>query len=207
LRRGNPSIILVSIIVLSFSLLTCCGFNGNENGPAELPGRESGFSGLRSGPTVFVEIFPVFLNESGILALVPNHSKTWQIPLPAAGHAHGHVEEELGDRGVEAEIIHSTSWRQDGEKVVLTFLAVIRPPEEMPKGWSVMPVARSELAHSGAKTPPPEIPSGAVLTHALQHLSWLYETDLTVRENLSTGWEGILASFRPMPAMSMDDER
>lgn len=206
MRRDYPPVILISTALLLFPLLSCCGFNGNDIGPAELPGRESGLSGLRSGPTVFVEIFPVFLDKPGILALVPNNSKTWQIPLPAAGHAHGHVEKELGDRGVEAEIIHSTSWRQDGEKVVLTFLAVIRPPEEMPKGCRAMPVARSELAHSGAKTPPPEIPSGAVLTHALQHLSWLYETDSAVRETLSSDWSKILESFQPKPAMSMDNE-
>ena len=54
-------------------------------------------------------------------------------------------------------MLHSTSWRQAGEEVVLTYLAVVTPPSQPPASWVVVPMMRAELARGDATAPPSAI--------------------------------------------------
>lgn len=97
----------------------------------------------------------------------------------------------------EPLVVHSTSWRRDRGAVVLTFLAVM-PPEAAADLESVA-VRRAELARGAATASATVIASGAVIEHALRHLSWLVRDDAVVKASLGDGWATALVDYVPEP--------
>jgi len=157
----------------------------------------------QSGPSVTLEIFPAFISNNRIHILIPEEQDSWQFAMTAAPHANQQAKEKLSARGLEAKIVHSTSWRQDRSQLVITYLAVINQPEQVPDGFRNLTFENSGMVRGGATTPPPEIPAGAVISHALRHLAWLYQTDPAVRDELSQSWAEALRDYQPQPAGSV----
>ena len=100
--------------------------------------------------------------------------------------------------GVEASVLHSTSWRHADKEVVLTYIAVLPPDSATPPSWEVVEVTRSELARGDATAPPSSIDIMQVQEHALRHLAWLRQDDPTISELLDD-WSQALSDYIPEP--------
>lgn len=185
--------------------MPACGLmESHETPPSEFKTAQE-ISQNFSGPRVLIELFPVYLSNGMPYVLIPGGEESWQFPMPGSRPAHELVKSELSAYNLEGEIIHSTSWRQDREKLLITYLAVVRKPEKIPAGWEAFPVAATGLVRGGTTSPPENIPAGAVIHHAFQHLAWLFQTDPVVRKTLAESWEETLRPFQAQPARSLGD--
>ena len=95
-------------------------------------------------------------------------------------------------------LVHSTSWRHESGRVVLTYVAVVAPPEPLSAWLADEPVVRADLARGDALGPPPEIGVAQVLEHAFRHLAWLVKDDDVVGAALAD-WVPFLARYEPEP--------
>ena len=89
--------------------------------------------------------------------------------------------------GLKPMLVHSTSWRLDKGRLVLTYIVAVRPPVALNENLVDEAVARADLARGDALTPPPEIGVVQVLEHAFRHLAWLVNDDDTVRAAIRIG--------------------
>lgn len=108
------------------------------------------------------------------------------------------VQEQLG---LAPALVHSTSWRYDGDDtLILTFAAVL------PRGANVgdlraQPcVSGRALVYGGPLAAPVGIRSEQVRDHALRHLAFLAQTDPAVQQILTPisgvlAWEPDVARF------------
>ena len=146
-----------------------------------------------------LEVLPVGLNEDGLFWMKPVHAASLRVGLGPSAKPHDTVLEVLGWYPLEPIVVHSTSWRHEEGRVILTYIAVVRPPAGLPDDSLVtLPVHRAELARGGAISAPKTIGVDAVLEHALRHLSWLVKDDPAVMETLA-GWKESLEGFQPEP--------
>ena len=146
-----------------------------------------------------LEILPVGLRDSQIFWLKPVHSESLRVGLPPSAAPGEMVIDALKWYPLAPRVVHSTSWRHHDGRVILTYVAVVEPPESLPDGsLAELRVMRAELARGGAISAPPVIGVAAVLEHALRHLSWLVRDDPAIAEALA-GWTGALAAFTPEP--------
>lgn len=146
-----------------------------------------------------LEVLPVGLNEHGLFWMKPVHADSLRVGLSPSAKPHDTVLEVLGWYPLAPIVVHSTSWRHEEGRVILTYIAVVQPPAALPDESLVMlPVQRAELARGGATSAPKAIGVDAVLEHALRHLSWLVKDDPAVMETLAT-WKEVLAGFQPEP--------
>jgi len=100
---------------------------------------------------------------------------------------------------LEPIVVHSTSWRHQEGRVILTYVAAVTPPDRLPPDSLVeLPVRRAELARGEAMAAPKSIGAEAVLEHALRHLAWLVKDDPAVMQALAS-WKDLLAGFEPEP--------
>ena len=97
----------------------------------------------------------------------------------------------------EPRMVHSTSWRTARGGVVLSFVVVM--PDGFNPGYPGVPVARAELARSGATEAPGAIHAAQVIEHALRHMAWLADDDPVAGETLSPEWKSLLEGYRPEP--------
>src|SRR5262249_55130071 len=95
-----------------------------------------------------------------------------------------------------AEIFHSTSWRYEGGRLVLTYLAVL-PRAVRATGFEPVPVVRAELARGTAKGAPTKIGVGQVVEHGLRHLCWLSNDDPIIRGALRAQWVPLARAHQP----------
>lgn len=145
-----------------------------------------------------IEILPVRLREGRFHSIGPKHADSFVVAWPTA-----HKPEEVAvgalDRlGLTPIVLHSTSWRNARDEVILTYLAVVAPDAPVPRDWSEAPIARSDLARGEATAPPTGIAVTQVIEHALRHLSWLIKDDPMIRASLPE-WEPHLAEYTPEP--------
>ena len=146
-----------------------------------------------------LEVLPVFLRGGQLCWLKPVHAGSLRAGLNPSAAPADVVADVLRWYPLEPIVVHSTSWRQEEGRVILTYAAVVHPPGELPAGSLVsLPVARTELARGGATSAPESIDVAAVLEHALRHLSWLVRDDAAVARALE-GWGHALAPFAPEP--------
>lgn len=97
----------------------------------------------------------------------------------------------------EPLLVHSTSWRRDRGSVILSFVVVNRDDQALELAGT--PVARAELARSGATHAPTAIAYQQVLEHGLRHLAWLVRDDPEVQSVLSDEWKQALTGYVPEP--------
>ena len=100
-------------------------------------------------------------------------------------------------------LVHSTSWRLDEGRLVLTYVVAVQPPAALNENLADETVARAALARGDALTPPSEIGVSQVLEHAFRHLAWLVKDDEAVRVALPD-WVAFLDSYAPEPFRRSD---
>src|SRR4051794_7222248 len=76
---------------------------------------------------VWVEVWPVAADQIGIWLLSGQDAWRPALPVPADSEPHAEVELEIAghDASPGANLLHSTSWRVDGPRVILTYIAVV----------------------------------------------------------------------------------
>ena len=150
-----------------------------------------------------LEVLPVANSEGKLIWLKPIHADSLRVGLAPSAKPAETVLEVLGWYPLAPLIVHSTSWRHEQGRIVLTYVAVVTVPASLPPDSLVpMPVRRVDLARGGATSAPESIGVEAVLEHALRHLSWLMRDDPAVAHALA-GWKDALADFAPEPFRSL----
>lgn len=81
--------------------------------------------GFEVGGAVRAEVFVIWLNGTGIELTGPSGPAPWVIELEATDHPVDVVGRLVRDRIGPPTMVHSTSWRHDGEALILSFLVVI----------------------------------------------------------------------------------
>jgi hypothetical protein len=103
-------------------------------------------------------------------------------------------------------VVHSTSWRYEGDRLVLTYLAVVEPPEHLSGYLTAERVGRTELARGETLAPPTDIGVTQVVEHAFRHLAWLVVDDPAIGTALPD-WAPVLAAFEPEPFRAFGSPR
>lgn len=155
------------------------------------------WDGIDVEGAVTVEVFVLFLEDGTINLTGPCGAAPWSIEKSAGEHPVDVVNRLVAEAMGPPDLVHSTSWRQGEEGVVLTFFVVIEPALAL--GKDAVPVGRTELARSEAAAAPPAIASVQVLEHAVRHLAWLAKDDPVVQAELSAEWKAALAAYLPEP--------
>ena len=148
-----------------------------------------------------IEILPIALRDGVIVFMKPEHADSYVVGWPAGARPEEVAARTVERLGLAPIVLHSTSWRQPGDEVVLTYVAVVPLSTQLPRSFVEMPVARTDLARGDATAPPPIIGVAQVLEHALRHLAWLVQDDPVVAGELA-GWIGALESYIPEPFRS-----
>jgi hypothetical protein len=146
-----------------------------------------------------LEVLPVGLAPDGLFWLKPVHADSLRVGLSASAEPHQTVLDVLTWYPLEPIVVHSTSWRHEEGRVILTYVAVVVKPAKLPPdSLVILPVGRAELARGEAMSAPRAIGVEAVLEHALRHISWLVRDDPAVMHALNA-WKDVLADFQPEP--------
>jgi hypothetical protein len=146
-----------------------------------------------------LEILAIARRDNELVWLKPLHADSLCVGLPMSAQPGEVVVDAMGWYPLVPRVVHSTSWRHQDGRVILTYVAVVEAPEQLPRESLVeLPVARAELARGDAMGPPKTIGVTAVLEHALRHLSWLVQDDPAIAEALSD-WTAILSGYKPEP--------
>src|SRR5207244_3973454 len=142
-----------------------------------------------------LEVLPLFLRDGRIHRLKPEHAESLSIGMRPGGSPGELVVEALARYGLRPFLVHSTSCRHVEDRIVLTYVAVVRP-EQVPSAGPLVPVplGHVELARGDAVGPPPSIAVDQVVEHALRHLSWLVQDDPVVREEI-VDWADLLSTY------------
>jgi hypothetical protein len=148
---------------------------------------------------IALEILPVTLDAGSIRSLHPADAPSWQVDCPAGADPGPEVVAALRDRGLAPVVVHSTSWRHDDGRLLLTYLVVLAEGGAADAGLEARPLRPAVLARGGAITAPPRPGVDQVLHHALRHLAWLQREDAVVAAALDPAWEAALAHHRPGP--------
>jgi hypothetical protein len=150
-----------------------------------------------------LEVLPIGLAENGIFWMKPVHAESLRVGLPPTAKPGEVVLDVLKWYPLTPLVAHSTSWRHEEAKIVLTYVVVIAPPQGLPEDSLVaVPVRRAELARGEATAAPTSIGVEAVIEHALRHLAWLVHDDPAVKQALA-GWDEVLAGYEPEPFRSL----
>lgn len=154
---------------------------------------------------VWVEVWPIAADEIGIWLLSGQDAWRPALPVAADNEPHADVEMILAEHGIlgQAPLLHSTSWRCDGPRLVLTYVAVVETSGLVRDGWSdALPVGL-ELAEAVGR-PPTNAAYDAptpryidVLLHSLRHLRFLIDNDATAAEALREPLRTHLISLQP----------
>ena len=153
--------------------------------------------GFDVGGAVQAEVFVVWLNGDELELTGPCGAAPWLIELDALDHPVETVARLVRENVGEPMLVHSTSWRHDGDAVILSFITVIdaRSVGTMESGR----IPRAALARSTATAAPATIDDAQVIEHALRHLAWLAVDDPVVSAELPPRWRTVLADYVPEP--------
>lgn len=145
-----------------------------------------------------LEALFAYLGDEGAHHLRPIHARTLRVGWPPDQPPGDIVAHAARRYGLAPLLVHSTSWRLEGGRVVLTYAVVVERPRVLNENLADEPVSRADLARGDAMGPPPEIGVSHVLEHAFRHLSWLVKDDPAVRTALPD-WAAFLAGYEPEP--------
>jgi hypothetical protein len=145
-----------------------------------------------------MEVLPLSLRSGGIHLVTLG-----DLPLQVGWHAEVHPNEIacrlVAEFALTPVVAHSTSWRHQPGKVILTYVAIVDEPATLPPMLRSRPIARDELARGSALRAPAVIGVEQVVEHALRHLSWLQRDDPMIRDALSPSWVIALQIYPPEP--------
>lgn len=151
-----------------------------------------------------LEVLPVAMRDGVLFWLKPMHADSLRVGLSPASKPADVVLQAMSWYPLEPVLVHSTSWRHEEGRVILTYIAVVKPPSALPQDSLIeLPVRRAELARGEAMSAPESIGVDAVLEHALRHLSWLIKDDPAVTRALPE-WRDVLTVFEPEPFRALD---
>jgi hypothetical protein len=152
---------------------------------------------------VTAECWPLAADAAGIWLL--SGDDAWRTDrIDADSEPHFEVEALLWARACpEAALLHSTSWRVDGQRCVLSYVAVIDLPDLVLQHWptarpvspELLPAVGSPVLLPAAEAPVPRYVD--VLHHGIRHLAFLRQTDAPARAVLGGSWPAHLDALRP----------
>jgi hypothetical protein len=145
-----------------------------------------------------IETIFVYLAPDGAHQLHPIHAPALRLGWRADLQPSDIIVATAERYGLTPILVHSTSWRMEQARVILTYVIAVSPPAVLNENLADDPVARSDLARGDAMGPPPEIGILQVIEHAFRHLSWLVKDDQAVKEALPN-WVVFLDSYEPEP--------
>jgi hypothetical protein len=146
-----------------------------------------------------LEILPVGLNEGKLFWLRPIHAPSLRVGISKAAEPSHVVLDVMASYDLHPHIVHSTSWRYEDGRIVLTYVVAVDPPGLLPPdSLELAPIERSDLARGAATAPPDSITVNAVLEHAVRHLAWLNREDPAIAAELAE-WSGALDDYAPEP--------
>jgi hypothetical protein len=145
-----------------------------------------------------LEVLFSYLAPDGAHRLRPIHAETLRLGFPPDRKPGEIVLEAVERYQLTPLLVHSTSWRHEAGRLILTYVAVVSPPDDLTRYLADEVVERADLARGDALAPPSEIGTAQVLEHAFRHLSWLVKDDLAVSEALSE-WVTFLDRYEPEP--------
>jgi hypothetical protein len=146
-----------------------------------------------------LEILPVALRAGTVFWFKPVHAQSISVGLPRAAEPGDFVLDVIGWYPLRPRVVHSTSWRYEEGRIVLTYVVVAELTDSLPPGsLEAVEVQRAEIDRGDAMAPPQSIRLAAVLEHALRHLSWLIRDDPAIAAALSD-WSDVLDGYRPEP--------
>jgi hypothetical protein len=162
--------------------------------------------------TVHVEVWPVAADEVGLWLV--SGDDAWQSgPVMSDDEPHSEVQYALSRHNAEdkAALTHSTSWRVDGQVILLTYLVAIKVPalvrdtwpDALPISLDLAKVVGKPLPHAATEPPTPRYID--VLFHGLRHLRFLMDTDATNTAALDNHWRRYLAMLDPALATMYTD--
>ncbi len=154
---------------------------------------------------VRVEVWPLAADDLGIWLISGGDAwRSGNIPSDTEPHAEAEllIAGHLGDQA--PELLHSTSWRTDGQAVILTYAATFEPvgefvrdtwPDSAPISPAMAELVGRPITHGAAEPPTPRYVD--VLLHAIRHLRFLKDTDESARQAMTPTWRKHLASWEP----------
>ena len=146
-----------------------------------------------------LEVLILALDGRSVVWLKPAHADSLHVGLSVPASPGDVVLEALGWYDLSPRVVHSTSWRHEGGRLVLTYVAVVEPPATLSAdSLERTVVARTDLARGAATAPPTGIGVDQVIEHALRHLSWLVRDDAAIAEAIPE-WVEILEGYQPEP--------
>jgi hypothetical protein len=184
------------------------GSRRDDNGDvaARLAGAIQQVAGPEDRGGTVIEVLPVFLKNGEIWWLRPSAGTSLQVEGSGSAHPGDAVVSALAEHGVRPVAVHSTSWRFERGRLVVTYLAVLDESDPAVDGFQSAEVRRRDLARGSAFAPPPTIEIDHVVEHALRHLAWLGRDDPVIKELLHGGWFRALESYEPEPFRSLADK-
>jgi hypothetical protein len=147
---------------------------------------------------LWLEAVVLSLEEDGIKHLSPRDGETVRAPWDPDLDPHETIVDAVAELGLTPIMVHSTSWRVVQQLVMLTFLVAVESSGEVPDGYEVELVTRTELARGRATGPPPHVHLSQVVEHGLRHLAWLVGEDETIHAALAE-WARALSAYEPEP--------
>jgi hypothetical protein len=143
-------------------------------------------------------LFVYLGDDDGAHHLRPIHAATLRVGWPPDQQPGDIVANTARRYELTPLLVHSTSWRLEDGRVVLTYVVAVERPQELNENLADEPVSRADLARGDAMAPPPAIGVSQVLEHAFRHLSWLVKDDDAVRVALPD-WVTFLDRYEPEP--------
>jgi len=146
-----------------------------------------------------LEILPVTRRDDDLLWLKPVHAPSLRVGLSPSNQPSQFVLDVLAWYPLTPLVVHSTSWRHEDGRIVLTYVAVVEAPSALPPGsLDIVAIQRSDLARGSSMSPPRSIGVEEVLEHAIRHLAWLAREDPAIAGALPS-WGPVLRRYDPEP--------
>ena len=145
-----------------------------------------------------LEAVLVCLEADGAHLLRPMHADTLRLGWSPDLRPEEVVIDAACRYELEPILVHSTSWRLEQGRIVLTYVVAVQAPTALDQHLVDEPVARTDLARGDAMGRAPDIGISQVIEHAFRHLAWLIKDDATVRDALPD-WAAFLADYEPEP--------
>jgi hypothetical protein len=154
-----------------------------------------------------IELWPVAADRDGIWLVSGIEPWRSRMPVPADSSPHGEADLMLARISTSVRLLHSTSWRAEPYRVVLSYIVVLDAPAEpgavrlrWPDAQPIDPGALlgtvgNATSWTGSESPQPRHLD--VLLHAVRHLAFLVVTDPGVAETLPPIWADHLISVTP----------
>ena len=144
-----------------------------------------------------LEVLPIFFDHDGLGWLKPIHASSLRVGIGVNEQPATAVMKALGVYGLTPSVVHSTSWRMENERMILTYAAIV--PHAVQHAYlETKRIGRAALARGEATVAPTVVHIEQVIEHAVRHLAWLVSDDPVISKELAS-WREVLAGFTPEP--------